>query len=434
MGGSGSTSDNCDCDLPTTPVKKVRIIIHVFLDNNGLNNIPNNSSGNTWLNGIVADANVWMRNLATYDVNSSASVYDSRIEYDLIAKYWWNNTTMNGKSSNSIQDGADLYNFVMAQNNPSVAYKHNAIHVLIPGDDSSSDKPQKGRACGNGCKNWTLFTNTNWKYLHNNTPTTGYGRWSTSGLLRHELGHNLRLIHSYSLNDGCSDTPPVSSNNIMHEPGGLRNALTQCQAGRMHHWLNTTGSGLLSSGNETPNLTGTISSSGYYGPLVCCTQNVSATDATVNVTAPGVPSLTWTKTGGTGNLSVNSNGSVLTLSNLGSINLKVEWTKNCINYSRTYTLYNGGSFLMSGPNPVDDLLAVELVELSEWQELTGTFSGERLIDTWELFDDKGKLVKYQKEPGQETKFDISFKGLKPGLYTQFVKKSEIAIERKILKM
>jgi hypothetical protein len=89
---------------------------------------------------------------------------------------------------------------------------------------------------------------------------------------------------------------------------------------------------------------------------------------------------------------------------------------------------------MSGPNPVDDILRVELVELSEWQELTGTFSGESQIDTWELYDDKGKLTKYKEEPGYETKFDISFETMKSGFYTLFVKKKDIIIERKILKM
>ncbi len=218
-------------------------------------------------------------------------------------------------------------------------------------------------------------------------------------------------------------------------PVGAATWLTPCQAGRMHRWLNTSGSNLLSSGHEAPDLAGVISSSNYYGPLVCCSQNIMSAQAQVNIQAPGASSIVWSKTGGSGSFSSNSNGTVLNVSNLGSINMRVNWTKNCINYNRTYTLYNGNSFMMSGPNPVGDFLTVEVINDQEWLELARKDELDTdVLDSWELDTDQGRLVRQGRNLHQLKRFDVPFQGLRSGIYNLILRKGDIQIERKIVKV
>ncbi len=73
--------------------------------------------------------------------------------------------------------------------------------------------------------------------------------WKYRGVLNHEVGHVFGLIHAWTRNDGCDDTPPHPSNcwnksdvppcdtmatNNMMDYNALQNALTPCQIGRMH--------------------------------------------------------------------------------------------------------------------------------------------------------------------------------------------------------
>ncbi len=431
MSGPGSTAGNCECDLPSTPVKKVRIMIHVFLDDNGQNNIPDNASGNAFLDGIVDDCNVWMRNLVPYDKNPTASVTDSRIEFDLVAKHWWPNSAMHGKSTISTTFVNDLYNYVDSKN---VNHFSNSIHIFIPGDDNTSTKPHNGIACGIPCKKWSTLTNVYWKYLHPDTPQSGYARWAVAGTLRHEIGHNLSLRHTDITNDGCDDTPGAQSNNLMNHKHENRNSLTDCQAGRMHHYLNNSGSNLVVATAESPNLTGTISGSGYYGPLQCCTQNVNSSNVTVNIAAPGATDIIWTKLSGSGTLSSNASGTVLTIGNLGSINMKVTWTKNCINYNKTYTLYNGGYYFMAGPNPVLTDYEVEIMQIDEWRILTDISANDDIVDSWTLFDESGNIIRKRKKLGNSSKLKIPTNGLKPGSYSLILQKGDIIIDKKLVKI
>lgn len=406
-------------------------MIHVFLDDNGQNNIPDNASGNAFLDGIVDDCNTWMRGLVPYTQNASASVSDSRIEFDLVAKYWWNDTEMHNKSTIS-SGGTAIYNFVKSKN---INFFHNSIHIFIPGNDNTSSKVHNGLACGIPCKKWSKLTNVYWKYLHPNTPSSGYARWVVAGTLRHELGHNLALHHTSNSDDRCDDTPKAHSNNVMnHNPSG-RNALTNCQAGRMHHYLNNGGSNLIVATAESPNLTGTISGSGYYGPLQCCTQNVNSTSVTINISAPGATDIQWTKLSGVGTLSSNSTGTLLTIGNLGSINMEVTWMKNCINYSKTYTLFNGGYYFAAGPNPTTSDYEVEIIHLDEWKGLTAIFpSKEDIIDSWTLYDESGNTVRKRKKLGNSSRIMIPLNGLKAGHYNLILQKGDIRIEKKIIKM
>ena len=87
-------------------------------------------------------------------------------------------------------------------------------------------------------------------YYHYQT----YQRWAWfgAGLLNHEIGHSLGLVHTWSGDDGCDDTPinpncwnvtpsgvcQNPSNNVM-DYNANQNAYTPCQIGRIHAALST---------------------------------------------------------------------------------------------------------------------------------------------------------------------------------------------------
>lgn len=127
-------------------------------------------------------------------------------------------------------------NFV--QNKPGVAFKENSVHIFI-----SENAPRLNGATYIGVKSWIITGGIYTRYLLNDA----YGPASLSA---HELGHTLGLDHTWSVDDGCNDTPnnpncwnvnePAGctplSNNLMDYNAG-QNALTICQTNRMHYFL-----------------------------------------------------------------------------------------------------------------------------------------------------------------------------------------------------
>ncbi len=126
---------------------------------------------------------------------------------------------------------------------PSVLYKGNSVHILLPGLPKAN---QGGEASGQGNKNWTMMNNVYSLYLSN--PLS-----NSQGLLMHELCHNLGLHHPCA-GVGCAETPSSTppgygncsppcdpalytcSNNIM-DYNPLRTGLARCQVMRMHETL-----------------------------------------------------------------------------------------------------------------------------------------------------------------------------------------------------
>jgi hypothetical protein len=100
----------------------------------------------------------------------------------------------------------------------------------------------KGRASDIGDKRWITVSGIYALYLANH--------WAPANLLNHELGHSLGLLHTWSGNDGCNDTPnnpncwnvneppgctPLSNNFMDYNACGC--ATTICQVNRMHYFL-----------------------------------------------------------------------------------------------------------------------------------------------------------------------------------------------------
>ena len=174
-----STTENCnDIDLESIPVKKIRITIHVFQKDDGSDNIPDNSTGEDWIEDVVDQTNAWMRQMGTYNQNPSASIDDARIEYDLKNIYFWKNSTMHAKGNNTSSTHApDLYSFVTSQ---SIAYKYSSIHIFIPGNYYADEDAIQGRACGWGCEDWVILEDVYHRYVHEGAQGKWYSKFNPS--------------------------------------------------------------------------------------------------------------------------------------------------------------------------------------------------------------------------------------------------------------
>ncbi len=449
----------CDVDLSIIPIKTVRVQIHVFQDNNGNGNIPNTSTGKNWIETIVKEASKTMGDLKQMNI-ASASPYvkESKIRYKIVGTHFWENTAMWQKGDNSQSNIVALTTFVK---NQSISYKNTSIHILIPGDYHTDGNSNAGR--GRSDLNSVLLEDTYYDYYPAN-------RWyEVKSLLNHELGHALSLLHSWAP-DGLDDTPtncncwnfsevctgdpftyrcPCSnipsdcnqtsevSNNMM-DYNASANALTLDQASKAHAFLQNSRPELLYSGVYAPAVSGAISSAGYNGPLGCCTINIGASSATIsNFSSAGANSFDWTKLSGSGSMSTNSNGTTINLSNLGSINLRVNWTANCHKMTKTYSFYNSSYFFLLGPNPTNGDSHLELKHEEELLEYASQISGRKIdqaVERVSLHNDKGVTV-WDRNPGKGIqRITIPVGKLKNGTYILFIKTGELIIEHKLIKM
>lgn len=353
-------SGTCDVNVSDLTTKTIRVTFHVFQKNDGSGNIPNTSQGIAWLNSLNNFASDKLGQLQPMNLSSpSPYISDSKIRLKLMNIYFWKNTTLFNKGNSTNSNGEDLYDYVM---NQSIGYKNSSIHIMIPGNYSSGSNGlgSAGIACDYGCDEWTLIEDTYNNYVN------GQQYWEPAKTLMHEIGHNLNLYHSWPNEDYCDDTPPNSncwigsscSNNVM-DYNHITRALTLDQVSRCHVWLNNN-SHILYSGTEYGNLSLTLSNSGNNGSASGSTINVGSSSATVNISAPGTSSFTWTlQSGSSGSFSTANNGKTVFLSGLGSINLKVTWLENCMTFSRSLTFYNGGSYYYVGPNPTRGIISIK---------------------------------------------------------------------------
>ncbi|MDF1676788.1 MAG: hypothetical protein P1U44_13825, partial [Vicingaceae bacterium] len=223
-----------------TQTKNVRVTLHVIQKTDGTGNFQDTPLERNWLENTLfnGQVNYIMENLSPMNLpTTSAYIQNSKIKYIVDDIFFHQDTylwdfSMGVGSSLAVSKANSIYNqFII--NNPNVVNKTNSIHIFFVDGGGQSNQ---GRACGIPCSNWTLVTNVYQNYLVN-TP------WVVAGGIRHELGHNLGLFHSWT-NDGCDDTPtnnncwngPTCSNNIMDYNAG-KNALTECQLGKANYNL-----------------------------------------------------------------------------------------------------------------------------------------------------------------------------------------------------
>ena len=413
---SGNTGYNsrqnlssCDINLSNVDVKEVRVIYHVFQKSDGSENIPNTPQGRGFLANLHNKANQGFANLEPMTWPTSSSFFpDSKIQLYRVDRYFWQDDNMHSKGNRfNPQHGIDMYNYVMQQNIPG---KYTAIHIFIPGNYGSDPDNVAGRAADIGCLEWTMLEDVYYRYQN------GQAFWKHAPVLMHEIGHNLSLRHVFNF-DYCDDTnghigpafQNASTDNNMMGYNSSQLGLTQDQVTRMHHFIHQN-QFVLQSGQTIEVLDGDITQSGNNGPLYTVHNTMSAS-ATVIMQLPNGAPLTWTKTSGNGNFTVNGSGSQVTLSNLGSISFDVSWTDNCLDYQASYTFYNQPSFRIQSEGD-------EIIMTAEIGAANASAPNALLVRRIEIFDQAGVQRKTinLKDPTTAAGYSVDARGLPPGTY------------------
>jgi len=132
------------------------------------------------------------------------------------------------------------------------------VFMLEHHPDSIASASYKPASNGIGKPYYAKMSNSYYNYLNTKAKKTSKGSWHMAPLLNHEIGHTLGLLHSWTRNDGCDDTPSHDncwdengappcdksaniSNNIM-DYNRYCNALTPCQIAKMHYKISRSSS------------------------------------------------------------------------------------------------------------------------------------------------------------------------------------------------
>lgn len=147
-----------------TPIKTLRVTVHVFQKNDGTGNFANAN----WVNGAVNDCNnIWSSLDPAAYPTSSPHLVDCRIRLEVVETHVWQNTTMWEKSDISLTQGNALYQFVT--NQPTVTYKTNSIHIFFPGKaylNTNQQTPSAGYVPASGNNLYATILNTHINHLN----------------------------------------------------------------------------------------------------------------------------------------------------------------------------------------------------------------------------------------------------------------------------
>jgi len=132
------------------------------------------------------------------------------------------------------------------------------VFMLEHHPDSIASPTYKPASNGIGKPYYAKMSNSYYNYKNTIAGKASKGSWHAAPLLNHEVGHTLGLLHSWTKNDGCDDTPAnpncwdntgpppcnedaVISNNLM-DYNNRSDALTPCQIAKMHYKISRSNS------------------------------------------------------------------------------------------------------------------------------------------------------------------------------------------------
>lgn len=246
-----------------TPIKTLRLVIHVVQQDAGLptrNFEANNQSHLNWLGEMVRQTNIVYRNLTVVSpsdpVCPSAHIVHSRIQVELESIYFHQRTQHWNQNPFGADTYCDIWDNLVANNNSiPVELKENAFHVFLVHSTWTTTVSGYSPGIGKLHSNHVVVGGFYHNLLELNSPAPHDVTYGTAVTLVHELGHAFGLHHSNG-QDYCCDTPETGAgNNIMHAAFGPSSALSQCQLARMHFMLesgsNCSSAGMCSSAWKT---------------------------------------------------------------------------------------------------------------------------------------------------------------------------------------
>jgi hypothetical protein len=244
-----------------TPMRDIRINVHIMQDANGENNFSG-PEGKNWVKGMIASGNQRLaqnQKMFLPHGNNTPVLHvpfrfvlagdpknpdDDGIYFHQDDSLFCMNKKARGKQVNSVYD--------MRQYQVYGIQKDTVINIFLIEHcpDSVKSPTYKASNDGIGTGSWAKLAGCYYLWKHppvsQNGDTFKFNPWDASALLNHELGHCLGLNHTWNQDDGCDDTPknpgcwnfnePAGcqdvSNNVM-DYNNYKNALTPCQIGKV---------------------------------------------------------------------------------------------------------------------------------------------------------------------------------------------------------
>lgn len=245
-----------------TPIRYVRINIHVMQDANGKYNFQE-APGRKWIKEMVANANQRLeQNQKMFLPHGNNTLVmpvpfrwvltgvpkdpdDDGIYFHRDDSLFCMNKKARGKQLNSVYDSRQ-YKVYGIQKDTVIN-----IFLIEHCPDSAKSPTYKASNDGIGTGNWAKLAGSYHLWtrfrISPNGDTTRFSPWDASGLLNHELGHCLGLQHTWNQDDGCDDTPKSPGCWNFNEPSGCKdvsnnamdynaykNAFTPCQISKMY--------------------------------------------------------------------------------------------------------------------------------------------------------------------------------------------------------